>query len=227
MQLVGPEGYTLCRPVLQMEDVSDFVLEYVLVLAFTDALITTMPLFHPKKTHTTPHRNTYAQCCRPEICGRPRGVGWVVYKMEWPHGVRTNHGSHGLPPCYMEWWVDNNSTREYCHIVPEQYRNRTIEYCHVVPEQYWNRTIEYCHVVPEQYRNRTIECCHVVPEQYRNSTIEYCHVVSEQYWNRTIECCHVVPEQYRNSTIEYCHVVPEQYRNSTVSLHRNSTGTVL
>ena len=32
MQLVGPEGYTLCRLVLQMEDVSDFVLEYVLVL---------------------------------------------------------------------------------------------------------------------------------------------------------------------------------------------------
>ena len=28
MQLVGPEGYTLCRLVLQMEDVSDFVLEY-------------------------------------------------------------------------------------------------------------------------------------------------------------------------------------------------------
>ena len=33
MQLDGPEGYTLCRFVLQMEDVSDFVLEYVLVLA--------------------------------------------------------------------------------------------------------------------------------------------------------------------------------------------------
>ena len=34
MQLVGPAGYTPCRLVLQMEDVSDFVLEYVRVLAF-------------------------------------------------------------------------------------------------------------------------------------------------------------------------------------------------
>ena len=33
MQLVGSEGYALCRLVLQMEDVSDFVQEYVLVLA--------------------------------------------------------------------------------------------------------------------------------------------------------------------------------------------------
>ena len=29
MQLVGSEGYTLCRLVLQIEDVSDFVYEYV------------------------------------------------------------------------------------------------------------------------------------------------------------------------------------------------------
>ena len=37
MQLVRPEGYTPCRLVLQMEDVSDFVLhvEYVRVLALS------------------------------------------------------------------------------------------------------------------------------------------------------------------------------------------------